>query len=35
VKDEKKLLKIDDFEFEKKILKISCGKKKHYIVKVI
>ena len=33
VKDEKKLIKIHDFE--KKILKISCGKKKHYIVKVI
>tara|TARA_B100000575_G_C22923989_1_gene535839 strand:- start:117 stop:836 length:720 start_codon:yes stop_codon:yes gene_type:complete len=33
VKDEKKLLEINDFK--QKILKISCGKKKHYIVKII
>ena len=33
VKDEKKIIGLNDFE--KKILKISYGKKKHFIVKII
>ena len=31
--NEKKILKVDDFK--DKILKISCGKKRHYLVKLI
>ena len=33
VSDYKKILKINDFK--NKILKISCGKKKHYQIKII
>ena len=33
LKDEKKILQINDFK--KKLLKISCGKKRHFLVKII